>query len=91
MPSGGYVTSASVDPELGSRPSLLVRRHELRQVGAAAEVVADAADHHDLDVVVDGRAAQQVGVAQPRRDVGAFRCSGRLNVIVAILVSGSFS
>jgi hypothetical protein len=49
-----------------SQIGVVVTLHELREVGTAAEVVADATDHDDLDVVVDGRRAQQVGIPQPR-------------------------
>ena len=55
-----------VHPKFGQ--TVLVRaRHEVGQVGPAAEIVADASDHDDLDVVVDRRAAQQVRISQPRR------------------------
>jgi hypothetical protein len=54
------------DTQLG-QSRVVVSRHEVRQIRAAAEVVTDTADHHDLDVIVDGRAAQQVGIPEPSR------------------------
>ena len=56
------------EPQLGEpQLGVVVALHELRKVGTAAEVVANAADHHDLDVVVDGGGTKQIGVSQPGR------------------------
>ena len=44
------------------------RLHELGEVLPGAEVVAGAADHEHLHVVVDVRLVQQVGVAEPHPD-----------------------
>ena len=47
-----------LEPQLGEpQVGVVVALHELRKVGAAAEVVADAPDDDDLDVVVDGGGA----------------------------------
>ena len=58
-----------LEPELAEQAVLGPHRlHELGEVLAGAEVVALAADHEDLHVVVDVGLVQQVGVAEPHGD-----------------------
>ena len=92
--SGGIVTSSSsVEAELlVQRGALRSLGHELVEVGAGPEVVADAPDDEHLHVVVDARLEDEVAVAAAgRRSSSMLSWSGRLIVIVAMRVLGSFS
>ena len=65
-PFGGIRDFVSADAVFGQPRAVAVgvlHRHELGQIGAAAQIVAGTADHQHLDVVVDAGAVQQVGVA----------------------------